>query len=248
MPRILILKCGTTHPGVVERHGDYDDWFRARLPAEVEVCRVFAGDEAPDLRAYDGVLLTGSPLSVRDEAPWMEAVGRKALAAAAAGTPVLGVCFGHQLLGELLGGRVEQNPRGLEVGTVRVTLTEEGRKDPLFDGLPARPAVNATHRDILARPPQGATLLASNDNTDWQAFGVGDTLRCVQFHPELAAAPMARILEVRSQQGEVRPTDEGAKILENWVKNFVEPAQAIFASSGAGGGAPERPKRASSEA
>lgn len=222
MPRVLVLQCGTTHPGVVERHGDYTDWFKARLPAEVEICRVFAGEEPPEMSDYDGVLLTGSPLSVRDEAPWMAAVGRKALAAAEAGTPVLGVCFGHQLLGELLGGRVEQNPRGLEVGTVQVTQTEAGRQDPLFEGVPPVSSFNATHRDILVRPPEGATLLASNENTAWQAFAVGDRLRCVQFHPELAPEPMATLMAMRGQQGEVRPSDEGSKILENWVKHFVQ--------------------------
>lgn len=221
MARILVLKCGTTHPRVVERHGDYDDWFRARLPAEVEVCRVFAGEQLPDLTSFDGVLLTGSPLSVRDEAPWMAEIGRKALAAAEAGVPVLGVCFGHQLLGELLGGRVEKNPEGLEVGTIQVELSEAGRADPLFEGVSPTPAVNATHRDILVKPPEGATLLASNTNTAWQAFGVGERIRCVQFHPELRAAPMAELIAARQQEGEVKPTDDGAKILENWVCHWV---------------------------
>ena len=221
MPRVLVLQCGTTHPVVVERFGDYTDWFKARLPAEVEICRVFAGEEPPEMSAYDGVLLTGSPLSVRDEAPWMAAVGRQALAAAEAGIPVLGVCFGHQLLGELLGGRVEQNPHGLEVGTVQVSLLEAGRRDPLFDGVKPVSSFNATHRDILVRPPEGATLLATNENTAWQAFAVGDHLRCVQFHPELAAGPMATLIAMRGQEGEVQPTDDGAKILENWVKHFV---------------------------
>jgi GMP synthase (glutamine-hydrolysing) len=223
MPRVLILKTGTTDPGVVALHGDYDDWFvRALSPvAECAVVPVWEGQPLPETSGHDGLLITGSPLSVRDEAPWMAALGRWCLAKAEAGAPVLGVCFGHQLLGEVLGGRVEQNPEGLEVGTVEVGLTDEGAVDPLFRGLPRQLSVQATHRDILVTPPPGCTRLATNANTSWQAFGLGERVRCVQFHPELPADAIAALMTSRGQTGLALPTPHGPAILRNWVAEWL---------------------------
>ena len=76
--RILILKMGTTEPSVVVRYGDYDQWFRdvfESLGCEVEVLPVFQGGVLPEPLEADGLVLTGSPLSVRQEEPWMRQVG-----------------------------------------------------------------------------------------------------------------------------------------------------------------------------
>jgi GMP synthase (glutamine-hydrolysing) len=210
MPAILIVKTGTTEPAVVEQHGDYDDWFlRALGPATVAA--PFAGEGLPDVAGFDGVLLTGSPLSVRDEAPWMAEVGRWALGLE---LPVFGVCFGHQIIGEALGGRVERNPLGGEMGTVEVDLTAAGEGDPLFAGLGSRFAVQQTHRDVLVTPPN-AERLAGNANTTWQAFR-HKNVRCVQFHPELRAPYLRALLEVRGIDALVRDDDVGPAILRNW--------------------------------
>lgn len=218
MPRVLVVKTGTTHPEVVRAHGDYDEWFVEALPGETVVVAPFAGEPLPDGEGFDGVLLTGSPASVRDEAPWMEALGRWTLDQVAAGRPVLGVCFGHQLLGEALGGRVDKNPNGREVGTIAVALTPEGRAHPLFEGLPDTLQVQSTHTDILVTPPSapGVVRLAGNDNTAWQAFSWGPLLTCVQFHPEFKPAALNQLLALREQEGVAWPTAHGARILDNW--------------------------------
>ena len=214
MPRILIVKTGTTEPAVVRAFGDYDDWFlRALGPATVVA--PFSGEGLPDPGDHDGVLLTGSPLSVRDEAPWMAELARWAVAAADR-LPVLGVCFGHQLLGEALGGRVGPNPKGREVGTHTVSLNAAGCEDPLFEGLGPVLTVQQTHGDILVEAPD-AELLGGSDNTAWQAFRRG-RIRCVQFHPELAAPPLRELLRVRGQVGTVNDGDDGPRILRNWER------------------------------
>ncbi len=228
MARILVARTGTTEPAVVARHGDYDDWFRAVLEpagALLSVVEVHRGLPLPDPLAWDGLLLTGSPCSVRDEAPWMAPLAGAALAAAAAGLPVLGVCFGHQLLGEALGGRVERNPAGPEYGTVTVELTEAGARDPLFAGLPRRLAVQATHRDALVRPPRHALRLAGNANTPWQAFAAGPHIRCVQFHPELTEAAMADLLEVRGIPARCGPAPLAPRVLLNWLERWCRQAR-----------------------
>lgn len=219
--RILIAKTGTTEPLVVQRHGDYDDWFITGLEAggaAHAVVDAHLGAALPSLDGFDGVILTGSPLSVRDEAPWMAELGAWALRAADR-IPVLAVCFGHQLVGEALGGRVEPNPRGGEYGTIEVTLTYAGASHPLFAGLGGRPSVQSTHRDVLVEPPSasGTVLLGSTPNTRWQAFGWGPRLHAVQFHPELPAEALADLMAVRGIPGSPRATGDGARILANWL-------------------------------
>jgi len=220
-PRILIAKTGTTERLVVQRHGDYDDWFIAALDAggaTSAVVEAHRGAALPSLAGFDGVILTGSPLSVRDEAPWMADLGAWALRAADR-LPVLAVCFGHQLVGEALGGRVAPNPRGGEYGTIEVALTDAGVSHPLFSGLGERPSVQSTHRDVLVTPPSasGVVLLGSTPNTRWQAFGWGPRLHAVQFHPELPAAALADLMAVRGIAGSPRATADGARILSNWL-------------------------------
>ncbi len=220
---VLVVKTGTTNPEVIDQHGDYDAWFAAHLRAlgvDSVVCPAFAGAALPDPEAYDGVILTGSPLSVRDEAPWMQTLAAWTLAAAAH-TPVLAVCFGHQLVGEALGGRVEPNPAGGEYGTIDVSLTAAGTADPLFAGFGGGLSVQSTHKDALVQPPAGATLLGSTDNTPWQAFGYGENLRAVQFHPELQAPALALLMATRGIPGAPVPAGDGARLLANWVAHWV---------------------------
>ncbi|MEC8425125.1 MAG: GMP synthase, partial [Myxococcota bacterium] len=168
-PHILIVKTGTTDPGVVRDHGDYDEWFQRELReggARHTVVEAHTGATLPDPCPYDGIILTGSPLSVRDEAPWMSSLGRWTLHAADT-VPVLAVCFGLQLVGEALGGHIAPNPAGGEYGTIRVALTEAGRAHPLFEGLGDTLQVQSTHRDVLVRPPLASrtVLLATTPNT-----------------------------------------------------------------------------------
>ena len=220
-PHVLIVKTGTTNPGVVARHGDYDAWFSRELAAggaRWSVVDAHVGAALPAGRGFDGVILTGSPLSVRDEAAWMTRLGAWSLEAAAH-TPVLAVCFGHQIVGEALGGRIEPNPAGGEYGTIGVDLTPAGQAHPLFAGLPPRIAVQSTHKDALVGAPThpDTTLLGTTPNTRWQAFSWGPRLHAVQFHPELPAAALADLLASRDIAGDTRDTPNGRRILANWL-------------------------------
>ncbi len=230
LPKILILKMGSAEPPIAAQHGDYEEWFTAGLQDGARRCHVvasFRGETMPRLEGYGGVILTGSPLSVRDQQPWMDSVARWALSAASAGIPVLAVCFGHQLLGEALGGRVERSPDGGEHGTVEVELTDEGYGDPLFLGLGTRLRVQATHQDALVRPPsrEDVIRLAGNSSSAWQSFGVGAALRAVQFHPEIPPRALEDLNRLRGRTGRVSPTSDGGSILRNWDQHFVRRAE-----------------------
>ncbi len=197
--RLLIVQTGTT-----QLHGDYPRWFERALGFEMPVVRAHAGERlvpALDRVRPQGIIVTGSPLSVIERAPWMEELGADLLGAGARGTPVLGVCFGHQLLGRAAGGDVVLNPAGREIGTVRVELTEAGLEDPLFSWANGRDIeVQATHMDAVDPLPEGATVLAWNENTAAQAFRLSETVAGVQFHPELWAEAMRDLIFSREER------------------------------------------------
>jgi GMP synthase (glutamine-hydrolysing) len=126
------------------------------------------------------------------------------------------------LVGEVLGAPVVENKRGLEVGTVDVFLNEDGTNDLLFEGLPTRVEVQASHGFIVSDIPPRARLLASNGNTGVQAFAYGENLRAVQFHPEASSSVMERLLSVRGYSGRVSDSGHGIRMLQNWINHWVD--------------------------
>jgi len=248
-PRILILRTGHTHPRVRAEHGDYDAWFvgaMAGLGCSFTLRHV-PGDGMGSLAGFDGVLVTGTPASVRDEADWMPPLGEFLGERTESGPPVLAVCFAAQLAAQALGGTVARNPSGWEIGTVAVDLTDHGLQDPLFSGLPRRLTVQATHEDHISQLPLDATRLAGNSMARVQSFAWGRRVRAVQFHPEASPAAITglvqqrrAILEADAQlQGApdaaaavtailagIRSSEHGRAILANWVNFFVRQDQA----------------------
>jgi GMP synthase (glutamine-hydrolysing) len=202
--RVMLLQLGEApHPFPPEL-GGYKTWFENAWDGPLDLVdgRPEAGlTRLPDARDYAGVIVSGSPasLAVDETDAWMDAAAELVLRAHEVGTPLLGVCFGHQLIGHAFGGRVIKNPWGWEVGTRHVDLTDDGRKDPLFAGLPARVRVNLTHRDIICpmtRPPE-LRVLAGNEAAHLQAVAVGTHTWGVQFHPEISGAIMRGYIHAR---------------------------------------------------
>ncbi|MCS6899029.1 MAG: gamma-glutamyl-gamma-aminobutyrate hydrolase family protein, partial [Polyangiaceae bacterium] len=143
--------------------------------------------------------------------------------------PLLGICFGHQIIACAGGGTVARNPRGREIGTIEVQLLEN---DPLFEGLPKRFLANATHVDTVTQLPPGARLLAISTLDASAAYALGSA-RCLQFHPEIDGDFMRSLLEVRrpileaegfvvdSMIERVSDTPSGAVILRNFVRGLM---------------------------
>jgi GMP synthase (glutamine-hydrolysing) len=240
--RVLLVKTGTTNAVVRRALGDYDRWFRRALgatsvPLAIEVVEAHLGARLRRPAGVDAVIATGSPRSVTERAPWMSEVAAWLLDAATARVPVLGVCFGHQLIADALGGDVRRSPRGRELGTVTCSLTDAGRADPLFAGVPETFEVQATHEDEVSAAPPGVTVLARNGHSEVQAFRAGPHLAGVQFHPEADAATMSALVEsrvagleaearacgedpvqrVRALRAGIRETPWGERVLRNFV-------------------------------
>jgi GMP synthase (glutamine-hydrolysing) len=202
MKPILVVKCGGTLPALRARRGDYEDWILAGMGVAPECARIAAVSEGADLPApaeLQAAVLTGSSAMVSERAPWSERTAEWLRGAVAAELPVLGICYGHQLLGHALGGRVAANPRGREIGSVDVETLPAARGDALLGALPARLTVQATHVESVLELPPGARLLAGSRGDPHHAFSVGARAWGVQFHPEFDADVIRGYLDARRE-------------------------------------------------
>ncbi|MHA3703520.1 type 1 glutamine amidotransferase [Jatrophihabitans sp. YIM 134969] len=183
-PRVLVVEPDAADP--VARLGD---WLRDS-GAELQVVRPYAGDALPaDLTGFDALIVMGGRMGAGDDAefPWLADVRALLVAAVNGEVPTLGVCLGSQLLGLALGGTVERNPEGPEVGASLVAKRQAAAGDPLFRALPITPDVLQWHDDAVTRLPSGAELLMSSPGCATQAFRVGRVAWGVQFHIENTA-------------------------------------------------------------
>jgi len=193
MKRLYILKAGTTYPAVAESLGDFDAWTREALGGVRVGISVLDAEHGAPLPTTDdcaGVVITGSHSFVTDELPWSLEIERWIPGLLEAGTPVFGICYGHQLLARAAGGIVGFHPRGEEIGTVGVHLLPECAHDSLFRSLPRAFPVHATHSQSVLRLPPKATRLAFNAHDPHHALRVGKCAWGVQFHPEYTAEIM----------------------------------------------------------
>jgi GMP synthase (glutamine-hydrolysing) len=187
---ILILKMGDTLLSLKSRKGDFEDWIAAGLGVprgDVSVVDVPRGDSLPPPSSASGAVVTGSHAMVTERRDWSERAADWLRRALTAGLPVLGICYGHQLLAHALGGEVGNNPRGREFGTVEVEMEEGAGDDPLMGALPPRFNVYVGHTQSVLRLPAGSLRLASNAWDSCQAVRFGANAWGVQFHPEFDA-------------------------------------------------------------
>jgi GMP synthase (glutamine-hydrolysing) len=211
---LLIVKTGTTLPDLVSRCGDFEDWIARGLglpQGEIRVVSVFRGEPLPDPASFSGVVVSGSSAMVSDREDWSERAADWLPTAIEAGTPLLGICYGHQLLAHALGGRVGLNPRGREIGTVAVRF-HGADGDPLLGVMPRVAQVHATHLESVLELPAGAKGMASSDLDPHHAFAVGEGTWGVQFHPEFDAEAMRGYLEGRRAALESEGLDPEALI------------------------------------
>jgi len=167
--------------------------FRRELDADIVEFHCPSG-ELPDGFAFDGVVVTGSRASVYWDREWIGHLKRWVREAVAAGVPALGVCYGHQLLADVLGGRVEPMDE-YEIGYRTVQQDGENR---LLDGVTDDFTVFTTHSDRVVDAPPGATVFARNDY-GIHGFRKGRAF-AVQFHPEYDMETAATVTRGKADQ------------------------------------------------
>jgi GMP synthase (glutamine-hydrolysing) len=230
---LLFLQVGHTFEEIARERGDYDVWFQRALSASDQdfvALRVFDGAALPADFAYRGIVVSGSWSMVTDREPWSEASARYLRAAATAGVPILGVCYGHQLLAQAFGGEVGYNPLGRHAGTAEVITTPAARSDALFSVLPERLVVQVSHSQRVLSLPEGALLLAHTARDPFHAFRLGERTWAVQFHPEFDHEVSRRYIALRRDKilaegldpdalmAGVRESDHGARLLARFAQ------------------------------
>jgi GMP synthase (glutamine-hydrolysing) len=230
MRRISII---TNGPGVSEvksLYGQASDWIQNVLSSyddlEVNVVKGYKMEHL-DPNDDDAWIITGSAHSVYDDFPWMNYIKEKLKEAEEVRIPVLGICFGHQLIADTFGGKVVLNEKGWEVGSCTVNLLDSGEKCSLFSSFKDSIDVYQSHQDIVVEIPEKAILLAEN-SMGIQSFVYDDIFYGVQFHPEFTKDVMEKYLTIRYEKGilkeipKVNECKQSSKILNNFIDNIVK--------------------------
>jgi GMP synthase (glutamine-hydrolysing) len=229
-PSIVVLVTGDPVPEARARRGSFVDLIRQTAPA-FGTCRWVAHDVRvldviPDLTGAAAVIVTGSAASVTEALPWMERTAESLRALVALDVPLLGICFGHQLLGHALGGRVSLNPHGREIGSMALTRETD---DPVI-GARGTTVVNMTHLDSVVELPPGARRIAQTRLEPNAAVRFGPSAWGVQYHPEIdagvlrcyfearRAALLLEGLDVEAAERAVVDAPEGALVIERFLR------------------------------
>lgn len=192
--QILIVKLGSTFPELSKKLGDFEDWIQGEIDNINYHTKIIDAKSLPVLpepSLYIGIILTGSSAMVTDREEWSERLKPWLIECNNQKIPILGICYGHQLLAETFGGKVEKRADGLEIGTVTITRSLASKNDDLFKNLPITFPAHTVHWQSVLKLPQNAVLLASSRLDIHHAYRVGNNIWGVQFHPEFAEVAMS---------------------------------------------------------
>ena len=198
MKTIILIKTGVAVDEAKLKYGDFEDWFSEGMgKPDVTRIDVYLDQPLPAYSGLDGVVITGSAAMVSHREDWSERTAAWLRGVVNDGVPVLGVCYGHQLLAHALGGRVGPNPNGRQMGTVPARLLNGSAADPLLGHLPNRFPAQTSHFESVLELPPGAERLAHSPLDDNFAIRYSENAWGVQFHPEFSGAVMTEYIVAR---------------------------------------------------
>jgi GMP synthase (glutamine-hydrolysing) len=236
MRKLLIIKAGTTYPAVYKKAGDFDDMIMEKTGfkrKDVVVCPVYERQLLPDLSGIFAVIITGSHAMVTKRAEWSVYLAGWIRDVAFKNVPLLGICYAHQLIAQALGGDAGYHPRGPEMGTVLIEITQEGKTDPLMQGLPLKIPVHVTHAQTVTALPSASMVLAYNQFEPHHAVAFGPRTWGLQFHPEFTSDIVRMYIEEDEKRLEKKGYDTAAmysSVVESpyggiILKRFIELAK-----------------------
>ncbi|WP_104203973.1 glutamine amidotransferase-related protein [Billgrantia saliphila] len=232
--RIGLLQCDDVAPELREAHGNYPEMFAAlfhRVDPKLEfrVWRCLDGEIPDDIDAVDAWMTTGSKFGVNDGLPWVDTLCDFVRRLWHAGKPLVGICFGHQLIAKALGGEVEKSDRGWGVGM------SFNRLEAADWMTPEQPELNllVSHQDQISELPAGARVLGGSDFCPHYLMQIGEHFLGVQGHPEFTKDYSRDLMTLRRElvgnervrQGEASlcaPVDD--TLMARWIVNFMKRA------------------------
>jgi GMP synthase-like glutamine amidotransferase len=202
MPRITIMETGLVSSGNRELYGSYPQMFEqmigaADANATFNTVSIPSGEPLPDVGGLEAILITGSPAGVYDPLDWIAPLEDFVRAAHDKKVPMVGICFGHQLIAQALGGTVRKSEKGWGLGRHVYDIAPH---NGLIEGT--RIALACSHQDQVITPPAGAETILSSDFTPHAGLLYGDTTLSVQPHPEFSVGFALACCEMARTKGE----------------------------------------------
>lgn len=201
---IAIIQTGKAIPSALDKYGDFDQWFIKGMqtkPYQTKTYQVFEELVFPEVSELAGIIITGSSAMVTEERNWSEATINWLRPLLTKNIPILGVCYGHQLLAKLLDGVVNWNPNGRQIGQVNMSLTNEIHHDELFAGLTKQNTRSlkflATHQQSVITLPKSVTLLGKTQLDPNHCFRYKEHVWGLQFHPEFTPEIIKEYIHAR---------------------------------------------------
>ncbi|MBV9882804.1 MAG: type 1 glutamine amidotransferase [Sphingomonadaceae bacterium] len=221
---LAILETGAPPPALEERFGRYPAMFERLIGLDARSYDVQAGALPADVGRHDAYLITGSAAGVYDDLPWIPRL-ITFLRAAKGRAKLVGICFGHQVMAQAFGGRVEKSDKGWGVGLHAYPIV---RHEAWMDPVPLV-AAPASHQDQVVAAPQEAELIASTLFTPYAGFAWRDQPAIsFQFHPEMSPdfaralydSRRDRIPDADAAIASLDAPNDNARIGE-WIRRFL---------------------------
>ncbi len=186
MMKIGILLVGRASEDLVDEYGTYAEMLIALINTEEQVFEfktfnILDNEFPKDHLECDGWIVTGSPHGVYEDHSWIPTVSQLINNVYEANLPIFGVCFGHQLIAQALGGHVEKSEKGWGLG---LHTYQVNNKPDYMSNLSEKVTLNICHQDQVLRPPHGATVYAKSEFCENAGFYIKDKVLTMQAHPE----------------------------------------------------------------
>ena len=224
--QIAILETGRPPGDLADQFGDYPTMFEKMLGPEfaVENFAVHAGELPDEAGKHQAYLITGSPAGVYDTFPWIEPL--QEFIRSAKQTKMVGICFGHQIMAEALGGHVEKSDKGWGAGLHRYEIA---RREPWMDSETSI-AAPASHQDQVVVQPPNTELIIESGFTPFAGLAWTDRPAIsFQFHPEFSPAFAKALIEKRydvvpnpdAAIASLDAPNDNARV-GGWIRRFLE--------------------------
>jgi GMP synthase-like glutamine amidotransferase len=230
--KIAILDADTLYDNLRPRYGSYGAMFEQLLGPvtddwQMDIYRVIDGQYPEDPNLYDGFLITGSKYDSFADDDWIVALRQYARELFRQDQPMVGVCFGHQLLAHALGGRAGRSDAGWGLGVMQYRVEQR----PAFVGESTAVNLIASHRDQVLELPTGAQRLLSSDFCPNAAFYIPGKVLAIQGHPEFSVDYARALLNHRAGQWSPEKVAQvessfaqshDGSLVAQWIRRFLQ--------------------------